>query len=190
MDRGGVQHPRRSSVRPAVAQLGESVENRAGVSMFDEVITLVPIGIGGVLLDDLHDLPAPAREALGTTAALYERRGFRPPWIGYLAATQARACVGTCAFTGPPRGERVEIAYFTFPGYEGRGYATRMAQLLIAVARVMAPQIQVAAQTLPEENVSTRILARLGFQRSGSSLHPEDGLVWDWNLASGTLPQR
>jgi hypothetical protein len=29
--------------------------------------------------------------------------------------------VGTCAFKTPPKNQQVEIAYFTFPGNEGRG---------------------------------------------------------------------
>ena len=49
------------------------------------------------------------------------------PWLGYFALRNS-VCIGTCGFKGPPENNRVEIAYFTFPEYEGRGYATQMAE--------------------------------------------------------------
>lgn len=35
----------------------------------------------------------------------------------------------------------------------------------------------IGAQTLPENNVSTRILEKLGFGKTGSAIHPDDGEV-------------
>ena len=62
---------------------------------------------------------------LPATADLYRSSGFAPPWIGYVAVSEGRA-VGTCAFKCAPVEGRVEIAYFTFPEFEGRGLATAM----------------------------------------------------------------
>jgi RimJ/RimL family protein N-acetyltransferase len=76
----------------------------------------------------------------------------------------------------------VEIAYFTFQGYEGRGYATRMARALIDRAWETEADVIIAAQTLPNESASTTILRRLGFALVGSINHPEDGEVWEWQL--------
>ena len=102
------------------------------------------------------------------------------PWAGYLAEEEG-AYVGTCAFKSVPAEGKVEIAYFTFPGHEGRGVATRMAQRLVALAT--RPEVtQVSAQTLPEKNASTRILEKLGFRFVGPVMHPEDGEVWEWHL--------
>lgn len=42
--------------------------------------------------------------------------------------------VGTCGFKSSPDQGRVEIAYFTFPDFEGRGLATAMAGELLAIA--------------------------------------------------------
>jgi hypothetical protein len=42
----------------------------------------------------------------------------------------------------------------------------------------------VAAQTLPEENASTSVLKKLQFSFVGSVEHPEDGLVWEWQLSN------
>jgi RimJ/RimL family protein N-acetyltransferase len=45
---------------------------------------------------------------------------------GYLVL-ENDTIVGTYAFRSPPRNGEVEIAYFTFPEFEGRGFATEMA---------------------------------------------------------------
>nr|WP_255581726.1 GNAT family protein [Cupriavidus sp. AU9028] len=102
------------------------------------------------------------------------------PWGGYLAEEDGQF-VGTCAYKTPPQSGQVEIAYFTFPGQEGRGVATRMARQLIGIAQREGVAV-VVAQTLPEPGASTAILQKLGFRRAGEVIHPEDGLVWQWEL--------
>jgi hypothetical protein len=44
--------------------------------------------------------------------------------------------------------------------------------------------VTVTAQTLPEENPSTSVLRKLNFRMVGSVEHPEDGLVWEWQLSA------
>jgi RimJ/RimL family protein N-acetyltransferase len=88
--------------------------------------------------------------------------------------------VGGCGFKGAPADNRVEIAYSTFPDFEGRGLATQMARHLVDIALVTSPGITVAAQTLPEENASTTILRKLGFVFKETLIHPEDGQMWEW----------
>src|SRR5258705_1206577 len=63
------------------------------------------------------------------TVAMLQRTGATTPWTGYLAVDRAhQIIVGTCSFTAPPDPEgAVEIAYFTFPPFEGRGNASAMA---------------------------------------------------------------
>jgi hypothetical protein len=41
----------------------------------------------------------------------------------------------------------------------------------------------VAAQTLPEENASTTVLKKLRFRLVDILDHPEDGLIWEWQLS-------
>lgn len=118
----------------------------------------------------------------GATSDLYRRAGFTPPWIGYLAILDDEV-VGTCSFKSPPKDNQVEIAYFTFPGHEGRGIGTGMALKLIEIARIADRSVAILAQTLPEENASVRILRKLGFAHRGTVVHPEDGNVWEWELA-------
>jgi RimJ/RimL family protein N-acetyltransferase len=144
-------------------------------------VELVPITISGAPARAVPELPAVAREALAGTAMLYRETGFEPPWIGYLAITDG-VCIGTCAFKHAPQDGRVELAYFTFPGYEGRGLATRMCRELVALASSVEPGVIIAAQTLPQHNASTRVLEKAGFRLYSELDHPEDGRVWEWRL--------
>lgn len=89
-------------------------------------------------------------------------------------------------FKSPSENNRVEIAYFTFPEYEGQGVATRMAQTPIRIAFDTGPQLTIAAQTLPEENASTAILKKLGFQFVAELENSEDGKVWEWELKNSS----
>ena len=56
-----------------------------------------------------------------------------------------------------------------------------MATALIAIARE-GDLDAVTAKTLPQENPSTRILRRLGFDLEGPVMDEEDGEVWRWRL--------
>jgi RimJ/RimL family protein N-acetyltransferase len=151
-----------------------------------QFVNLIEISLSGSPVEEMHDLPAVAAEACVAYVNLYNSVGFLRPWLGYLAL-QDFICIGTCGFKGPPENNRVEIAYFTFPEYEGRGYATRMASALIARGWDTNPDIIVAAQTLPNESASTAILRKLGFTLVGSITHPEDGDVWEWQLRNDAL---
>ena len=94
--------------------------------------------------------------------------------------------VGSCAFKGPPLEDgTVEIAYYTFGRYEGRGYAKGMARALISVALSSRLVRRVIAHTLPKRNPSTSVLRRAGMSFVGEIRDPEDGLVWRWQLESG-----
>jgi RimJ/RimL family protein N-acetyltransferase len=105
-------------------------------------------------------------------------------WGGYFVVDEGtREVVGSCAFKAPPSEEgTVEIAYFTYPGFEGRGYATAMARKLIALASTSAAVRQIVAHTLPETNASTRVLEKVGMRLVGEVNDPEDGRVWRWQV--------
>lgn len=143
-------------------------------------LTLVGIGRDGIA-EGFEVLPEVAEEALRGTVQLYDAVGYQEPWVGYLGVAGSKA-VGTCGFKSAPVGGRVEIAYFTFPGFEGRGVSTAMASELIRVAWSGDPEVVVAAQTLPKRGASTRILEKLGFEHVATLEHPEDGGVWEWQL--------
>jgi RimJ/RimL family protein N-acetyltransferase len=116
------------------------------------------------------------------TVTMLQRTGATTPWSGYLAVDRTQQIIiGTCSFTAPPDPERVvEIAYFTFPPFEGRGYASAMAAGLVELAESTAEIRRIRAHTLPEGNASTRILQKLGFERVGEAIDPDAGEVWRW----------
>jgi ribosomal-protein-alanine N-acetyltransferase len=147
-------------------------------------LRLVAILEAGEMAEPLT-LPAGVASILPAMVDLYRSSGFEPPWIGYVAVSEGQA-VGTCAFKCAPEGDCVEIAYFTFPEFEGRGLATAMATQLITLARTERPGIVVTAQTLPERNASNRILERLGFLQCGTAMDEDAGEVWEWRLTAPT----
>ena len=106
----------------------------------------------------------------------------RPESLGYFVIEQAtRQMVGTCSWKGPPHDGAVEIAYYTFPGYEGRGIATEMARFLVARAQATPGVERVIAYTAAEHNASTRILEKIGMQWVAEA--EEDGMaIWRWEL--------
>ena len=146
---------------------------------------LIAITENGDLAKPMPSMPVMAAEVVEATTQLYGSVGYEPPWTGYLAF-EDDTCVGACGFKSPPQNNRVEIAYFTFPGHESRGMATQMASELIRLAREKMPALTVAAQTLPEENASTSVLKKLRFRLVGALEHPEDGRVWEWQLSDAS----
>jgi [ribosomal protein S5]-alanine N-acetyltransferase len=150
-------------------------------STMNTKVSLIPIDRDGTPRGYSGSLPEPASEVSRATAELYARAGFEEPWIGYLALVDGTP-VGACGYKAKPQDGRVEIAYFTFPEFEGRGYASAMAARLVAIAREHDASVMVAAQTLPERNASHRILEKVGFRYVRTIDHPEDGKVWEWQL--------
>ncbi len=144
---------------------------------------LHPIDENGLHLPPIDVSSGLVADVVQSMIDLYSRRGFVPPWIGYLAIKDG-VCVGTCGFTSPPKDGEVEIAYFTLPDFEGHGVATSMATELIRSTRSDAgSSICYIAHTLPQMGASTTILRKLGFVLQGEILHPEDGVVWKWREA-------
>ena len=111
----------------------------------------------------------------------YSKVGFNPPWIGYYIMDGDKVA-GTCGFTGKPVHNQVEIAYWTFAGYEGQGIATEACRHLILIAREASPGITITAKTEPRYNASTRILKKLGFMYRGVVQDHEIGDAWQWEL--------
>lgn len=125
-----------------------------------------------------------ARKVVTQTRRHEARIGAIPPWSGYLAVDAGTAAIVGCGgFKGNPTAEgTVEIAYMTFPAFEGRGVATRIAGGLVEIARASPAVRAVIAHTLAEPNASTRVLRKCGFGFAGDVVDPEDGPVWRWTL--------
>jgi ribosomal-protein-alanine N-acetyltransferase len=129
-------------------------------------------------------------ELLGDAAAaqadLYEQTNATAPWIAYLAYdVDGNEIVGICAFKDMPEDGMVEIAFYTFPGYEGRGWGRTMAAALLDIAWRTGEVDTIFAHTEaaaePDENASVRIVKKLGFTLVGPMDYPE-GIVWQWEL--------
>jgi RimJ/RimL family protein N-acetyltransferase len=132
----------------------------------------------------------PAREILAETLALLTRDPRPDPWGSYVVR-RGRRTIGVAAFKSAPMGEgEVEIAYMTFPAFEGRGHATATIAALVDIAE--AAGAVPFAHTLPEENASNMALRRNGFVYAGEVDDPEDGLIWRWEKRrdEAALPHR
>lgn len=111
----------------------------------------------------------------------YAEVGENAPWLGYFILRDD-VVVGTCGFAGPPAEGAAEIAYWTFPEFEGQGIASAASGALIRIARETDPALAITAKTAPEPNASTRILEKHGFVRAGIVQDHEIGDAWLWRL--------
>ena len=99
-------------------------------------------------------------------------------WYGWYAiALEERRLVGAGGYFGPPAEEgTVEIGFSVMPAWRGRGYATEMAQALVANAFEDVHVQKVLAHAHPNNAASITVLTRSGFglvgrdQESGTDL--------------------
>ena len=178
---------------------------KAAYNALMEGVGLLPIGLE--LAEALRAGSGPLRQRYGAFVAVEDLPDVRDVvkqtllmpdyddaggWGGYLAVDRTSdLIVGSCAFKGPPtENGTVEIAYYTFGPYEGRGHAKSMARALITTALSSHLVHRVIAHTLPENNPSTSILRSVGMGLVGEVHDPEDGLVWRCQLESGDASSR
>ena len=109
--------------------------------------------------------------------------GFHLPWVGYFIFKDDKI-VGSCGFTGKPKNNQVEIAYWTFKEYENQGIASFTCQELIRIAKNKNENIKITAKTAPEHNASTKILEKNKFIYSEIVQDEEIGDAWLWKLKS------
>ena len=121
------------------------------------------------------------RKLIGIYKDYYPVIGFHLPWVGYFII-QNEKLVGSCSFNGKPKDDIVEISYWTFEGFEGNGIATQACKILTQMALNEDPEISVTAKTAPEENASTHILKKNGFQYVKVVQDHEIGDAWLWEL--------
>ncbi|MDW3651398.1 MAG: GNAT family N-acetyltransferase [Bacteroidia bacterium] len=138
----------------------------------------IPISNRPEQLKDFEKNPE-ARAIFNFTQSYYQQIGFTPPWHGYFAKLDG-ILVGTAAFKGKPKDNQIEIAYGTFESHRQKGVASEMCRKLLELALQSDPGLRITARTLMEENASTKILRKNGFQFVGSVIDPDDGEVWEW----------
>jgi [ribosomal protein S5]-alanine N-acetyltransferase len=91
------------------------------------------------------------------------------------------ALVGFGGFTGPPTDGEAELGYAISPARRGRGLATAVVAVLVARARAAGLAL-VSAHTLAEDNPSTSVLRKSGFERTDELVDPDEGPIWRWEL--------
>ena len=111
----------------------------------------------------------------------YTEIGCVKPWIGYFILDE-NVVKGVCGFTAAPKDGTVEIAYHTFPAYEGNGVASMACALLLKIAASTGEKVIITAKTAPEHNISTRILRKHGFEQTKTVQDHEIGNAWLWEL--------
>ncbi|WP_210649849.1 GNAT family N-acetyltransferase [Nocardioides sp. SYSU D00065] len=120
-------------------------------------------------------------EALGHIVEALES-GMAPQWFSHLIVDEQRgAVVGLGGFTGPPADDTVEVGYSVAPEARGQGHATRAVQAWLRFAQRHGVG-SMTATTMPEENASTAVLHRCGFEKVGEVADPNDGPTWRWRL--------
>ena len=142
---------------------------------------LIPIDIDETLNSEFLQNPA-CTDFLQVYPAFYEKVGFVKPWIGYFVANEEREIIAFGGFKGKPKNGKIEIAYGTVAKFERQGYGTMLCKELVLLAMKEDSTVQIIARTLPEENASTRILKRNGFEFTGIVWDDDDGNVWEWKF--------
>lgn len=140
---------------------------------------------GTLRTDGVEDL---VRTVVESSAA--EAAPATPPWGTYLGVDpDTNQVVGTCGFRDAPRNGRVEIAFWTFPPFEGLGWATAMARELVALAHERPEVRVVIAHTLPERDSASSVLRANGLRYVGAVRRDAPGgdgavrgRVWRWEL--------
>jgi RimJ/RimL family protein N-acetyltransferase len=95
--------------------------------------------------------------------AYYRKVGFNKPWIGYFASIDGEEIVGVAGYKGKPTDGKIEIAYGTFKGYEGKGIGTEICRHLVLLALQTDPDVRITSRTLQEGHASMAILIKNGF---------------------------
>ncbi len=111
----------------------------------------------------------------------YPKIGFHLPWVAYLVIEQNQV-VGSCSFTGKPNENKVEIAYWTFKEFEGKGIASFACKELVKISQAADARVIITAKTAPEKNASTKILEKNNFIFTEIVQDEEIGDAWLWTL--------
>ena len=120
-------------------------------------------------------------EGLEMSIGFYNRVGYEPPWIGYYASID-NILVGSAGFKGKPVNGRVEIAYGTFPRFREKGIGTEICKEMVELSLKTDSAVRICARTFAQENHSTKILRKNGFELVGPVMDDEDGEVWEWEF--------
>lgn len=105
-------------------------------------------------------------------------------WWTYLPIhKQDNTLIGSCGYKGQPTTDgTVELGYEIAQHYRNRGLATEMTKGLVENAFKDKRVKTIIAHTLGQENPSTKVLLKCGFEKVQELNDPQDGLIWKWAL--------
>jgi RimJ/RimL family protein N-acetyltransferase len=115
-----------------------------------------------------------------------DRITARPDGRGWCGRVMHRSddgtVIGHCGFHGPPVDVgRAEVGYTVLSPFRRRGYASEALAGLVAFARAMG-ETEVVASISPDNVASLAVVARLGFERTGTQIDDIDGEEWVFGL--------
>ncbi|HEU4963499.1 MAG TPA: GNAT family N-acetyltransferase [Bacilli bacterium] len=101
----------------------------------------------------------------------------RPVWDGLILEKETNRLVGDMGLKGgPDESGTADMGYSIVPEYQGRGYATEMANALIDWCFRETDIVKITAECLDDNTGSIRVLEKVGLRR----LAPEDNMLkWE-----------
>ncbi|MBV5314298.1 MAG: GNAT family N-acetyltransferase [Prolixibacteraceae bacterium] len=104
-------------------------------------------------------------------------------WTYFPIHKQDNKLIGSGGYKGKPTTNgTVEIGYEIALSYRNRGLATELTKGLIENAFRDEKVELIIAHTLGQENPSTKVLQKCGFEKVEEINDPDDGLIWKWEL--------
>lgn len=104
-------------------------------------------------------------------------------WTYFPIHKQDNKLIGCGGYAGKPTAEGiVELGYEIAPDYRNRGLATEKTMGLVENAFRNNRVKTIIAHTLGQVNSSTKVLLKCGFEKVQEINHPEDGVLWKWEL--------
>lgn len=104
-------------------------------------------------------------------------------WTYFPIHKQNNRLIGSGGYKGKPTAKgTVEIGYEITSDYRNRGLATEMTMGLIENAFRDDRVKSIIAHTLGQENPSTKVLKKCGFNKIEEINDPKEGNIWKWEL--------
>ena len=114
---------------------------------------------------------------------LQENEDEKGWWTYFPIHKKNNRLIGSGGYQGKPTMEgTVEIGYEITPEYRSRGLATEMTMGLVENAFRNDMVKSIIAHTLGQENPSTKVLTKCGFEKIEELNDPDEGIIWKWEL--------
>jgi len=122
----------------------------------------------------------PLQYSLAKLQESAEEQGW---WTYFPIHKKDNKLIGSGGYKGRPTQDgTIELGYEIAAEYRNRGLATEMTKGLIENAFKDKRVNTIIAHTLGQENPSTKVLRKCGFEKVEEINDPDDGLIWKWEL--------